>query len=312
MCNDISIPFDQYQRYGIAARAIDALRKNGEPLNILEVGANTHKILGRMLPNDRIVYLDLEIPLEMQGQEDIMVGDATDLSLLDASFDIVVALDVFEHIPHERREAFLRHTCRVARLLTIIGAPFDFPWVVQAERAALDYWDSLFSEPYRWLTEHAENGLPNLDSTSQAVNSLGYHLHTLHHGDVRLWIDFIKGHFAEVYDDSLHPVLSLLYKYYQDHLFETDFSTSTSYRQFLFCSRESIIVNKIRTFFDLLRKASNTENNNGLPIQILRLLPSVALGKVNLNQAIAERDRQISNLIEEHNLIMNFSSWKIK
>ena len=78
MDKDTSIPFDQYQRYGVAAKAINAIRVNNEPLNILEVGANTHRLLGKLLPNDRIVYLDREFPLEMQGYSDVIVGDATD------------------------------------------------------------------------------------------------------------------------------------------------------------------------------------------------------------------------------------------
>jgi hypothetical protein len=177
---------------------------------------------------------------------------------------------------------------------------------------SLGSWDSLFSEPYRWLTEHAENGLPNLDETSKTVESLGYQLHTLQHGDIKLWIDFIKGHFAEVYDESLQPVLSLLYKYYQDHLFDTDFATSTSYRQFLFCSRESTIINEIETIFVALGGTSNSKGSIDIPTQILKLLPSVAAGKLSaINQAIAERDRQIANLIEERNNIMNSISWKI-
>jgi len=306
-----SIPFDQYQRYGIAARAIEALRNNGEPFNILEVGANTHKLLGRLLPNDRIVYLDREIPLEMQVQEDIIVGDATELSLPDASFDVVVALDVFEHIPNERREAFLLHTCRVARLLTIIGAPFNFPWVVQAEREAMDYWNSMFGHPYRWLAEHAENGLPNLDSTTQTVTSFGYSLHTLRHGDVNLWVDFIKGHFAKEYVDALRPSISMFDQYYQDHLFDRDFSSPESYRQFLFCSSDSIVIQEVKTYFDVRGRASGVEVNRDFPMQLLKLLPSIATEKsglngqiAHLNQAVAERDGQIAALY-------NSTSWRV-
>jgi glycosyltransferase involved in cell wall biosynthesis len=309
------IQFDQYQRYGIAARAIEALRKNGEQLNILEVGANTHKLLGRLLPNDRIIYLDREIPLEIQQQSDIIVGDATELTLPDASFDVVVALDVFEHIPTERREAFLSHTCRVARLLTIIGAPFDFPFVIQAEREAIAYWDSLFAHPYRWLAEHAENGLPNLDWTTQTVASMGYHQHTLRHGDVKLWVDFIKGHFAAVYVGSLQPVLSTLYQYYQDHLFEQDFSPSESYRQFVFCSRDSTIIQALKNRFDELKMSPSTNVSSDFPVQILKLIPAVAEELVTKlserDKQLSERDKQLSERDIQIATLLNSTSWRV-
>lgn len=49
-------PFDQWQRYGIAAKAIERLRREGEAFSILEVGANTHRLLGKLLPRDRITF----------------------------------------------------------------------------------------------------------------------------------------------------------------------------------------------------------------------------------------------------------------
>ena len=298
----IPIPFDQYQRYGIAARAIEAIRKNGEPLNILEVGANTHKLLGRLLPNDRIVYLDQEVPLEMQGDGNIIVGDATELSLADASFDAVVALDVFEHIPNDRREAFLLHVCRIARLLTVIGAPFDYPFVVEAEREASDFWQSLFGYPHRWLAEHAENGLPNLDSTIQAVNSLGYQSHTLRHGDIKLWLAFIKGHFAKEYVNSLSPIVSIFDQYYEDHLFEHDFFPNESYRQFVFCSRESSNVQEVKDCFN--QRGGGSEANGELVEQLVKFLPPIAIEKSCLNQVIITRDSEIA-------AILNSRSWRI-
>lgn len=300
MDDSTPIPFDQFQRYGVTARAVERLRKNGQRFNILEVGANSHKLLGRLLPNDRIIYLDREIPQEMQKQEDIIVGDATELSLADGSFDIVVALDVFEHIPKERREAFLRHTCRTARLATIIGAPFDFPSVVAAEREAANYWNTLFDHPYRWLFEHAENGLPNLDCTTQAISSLGYHFHTLKHGDISLWIAFIKGHFAKEYVNTLRPVISMYDCFYKEHLFEQDFSPSESYRQFIFSSHDVTIIQALKDLFDNLSNSCD-QSSNDFQLELLKLLPSVATEKSHIvtqfNGQIAQRDAQLAELL---------------
>ena len=122
--NGIQATFDQFQRYGIFARAVEHLRHVGKVFTILGVGANTHRILGKLLPNDKITCLDREIPVEMQGANDVLIGDATQLDTPDGVFDLVVALDVFEHIESPQREAFLRHISRVSRIATMLGAPF--------------------------------------------------------------------------------------------------------------------------------------------------------------------------------------------
>jgi len=307
MDNCTPIPFDQFQRYGVAARAVEMLRKKGQRFNILEVGANSHKLLGRLLPNDRIIYLDREIPQEMQKHDDIIVGDATELSLADESFDIVVALDVFEHIPKERRDAFLQHTCRTARLVTIIGAPFNFPSVVAAEREALNYWNTLFDHPYRWLFEHAENGLPNLDSTTQIISSMGYNFHTLKHGDIRLWIAFIKGHFAKEYVNTLRPVISMYDNFYKEYLFEQDFSPSESYRQFIFASHDAMTIQTLKDLFDNI-SVSCDQSGIKFQLDILKLLPPIAteksLGSAQFNEQITQRDTQLAELLGTR-------SWKI-
>lgn len=291
-----SVPFDQYQRYGVAVRAIEAVRQQGAPLRILEVGANIHQLLGRLLPNDFIDYLDLEIPENMRGQTNVIVGDATALTLADKSYDIVLSLDVFEHIPQELRGAFLMHTNRVANLLTIVGAPFDSPATVAAELNALDFWNQLFDTPYRWLVEHAENGLPNLDATIQKVTELGYHTFSMVHGDIDLWTAFIKAHFTEVSVGSLPPILSVLYDYYQSHIFEQDFFPAQSYRKFVFSSTDADCLKTIESRFEQFRTIRNGDEGRALTSRLLKLLPAVALEKTYDRKEIAHRDEIIDTL----------------
>ncbi len=271
-----SISFDQYQRYGVAARAIDAVREKGKPLKILEVGSNVHQLLGKLLPGDAIDYLDLEIPEDMRGKANIIVGDATELALMDGSYDVVVALDVYEHIPQERRKAFLSHTCRVARLLTVIGAPFDYPHTIQAEKEASDYWKSLFGEPYRWLHEHALNGLPSLAWSIQQVQGMGYQLSTLKHGEINLWKTLIQGHFAKEYVNALRPVVANYDGYYNEHLFMQDFSPEKSYREFIFASKQIGVIQCVNDLFKAIPASKSDLYSRDFSIKIGDLLSSVS------------------------------------
>lgn len=234
-----AIPFDQAQRYAVTAMAIEALRQPGQTFSILEVGANLYRRLGSLLPRDRIIYLDLEIPADMKADSDVVEGDATALPFFDGSFDVVVALDVLEHIPVPKRRDFLSHTTRVAGLMTIVAAPFDNPQVRAAEADASAFWGRLMSERYRWLAEHVENGLPNLDEIQALLTGLGLHHWSIGHGQLDMWRDMLKGHFSAEAMPELKPAMCALDAFYAKQLLMHDFSDENVYRSFLFCSRDA-------------------------------------------------------------------------
>ena len=276
----VQATFDQFQRYGIIARAIEHLRTSAQSFSILEVGANTHRLLGKLLPHDKITYLDREIPLEMQGASDIILGDATDLNMADKSFDIVIALDVFEHIAPPQRGDFLRHIARVSRFATMLAAPFDSAAVRAAENDACAYWDSLFTEPYRWLTEHAENGLPDLLQTTQHIAELGMsHVH-FSHGNLVLWREMLKAHFAAVSLPDLRAPSASMDAFYRDHLLAGDVGTDESYRQFLFFSTDQSVMARLADFPASLKSAGNLPDMSSI-IDVLRAMQQLALTRKN-------------------------------
>lgn len=237
-----ALTFDQFQRYRTTALAIERLRRSGKwgtSFSILEVGANTHRLLGTMLSTDRITYLDREVPAEMQGASDVIVGDATALDMQDGQFDIVVALDVFEHIDPLRRNDFLHHVNRVSRVATMIAAPFDSEAVCDAEKDANAFWNSLFGTPYRWLTEHAENGLPDLAASNKWLADAHVHVTQLGQGEVGLWSNMMKACFAAEASTDLRSVVAAINRFYREQVFANDFGAAHHYRQFLLCTRDA-------------------------------------------------------------------------
>jgi glycosyltransferase involved in cell wall biosynthesis len=310
MVNEQIIQFDQYQRYKVTANAINELRIDNKPFKILEVGSNVHNLLGKFLPNDKIIYLDLEITPDLKNNNEYIVGDATDLKLDDNSFDIVVALDVYEHIPKERRELFIYHTARVAKLITIVGTPFDSHAVNSKEKEVNDYWKSLFSISYRWLHEHYTNKLPSLDNTKKYISSIGYDCYTVSHGNLELWGDFIKAHFCEVYSSQFQKILPFFYEYYQKYLFEKDFWSEPSYRHFLFFTRNTDLIDKLKFYFDQFKKTSSDQKYNSV-ISFLKEIPLIVNQLANHNNQLADRDRQINDRDHQLDNIQNSMSWKI-
>src|SRR5215210_4298040 len=90
----LSLPFDQHQRYRIVADAIERLREGSGPLRILDVGGGEGIILN-FLPEDRITILDQSADEAGYG---FVRGEATALPFEDESFDYVASVDVYEHI----------------------------------------------------------------------------------------------------------------------------------------------------------------------------------------------------------------------
>src|SRR5207244_8209583 len=147
----VRLPFDRYQRYAFAARVAGALRGGGSPLRILEVGANFHRDLERFLPEERVVYLDVAGASDGSRRDGLVQGDGTASPFADGAFDLVLALDVLEHVPAARRSAFLLEIRRVARRALVLSAPFDDPELVRTETRLNAYFRELHGQDYPWL-----------------------------------------------------------------------------------------------------------------------------------------------------------------
>lgn len=224
--------FDQYQRYKNAEIVINSIREKEERLNILEVGANEHKNLEEFLPNDKVTYLDIVLSEERKNDPAYILGDATRMDIESDSYDIVVALDVYEHVLPERRKAFLSEINRVASRLFIIGAPFDTLGVSESENRVNSVYRCLYGTNHPWLIEHIENGLPQLEQTIKCLNALGCEVDVFSHGSLRLWERLTNIELASVTDVELANYAEKIFDIYNKYAFEADYGDD-SYRHFV-------------------------------------------------------------------------------
>ena len=92
----------------------------------LDIGARDGYLSLRLAERyDKVTAFDLEKPASIPRSLRWVVGDAARLPFPDRSFDLVMCVEVLEHIP----ERFLRRVCaeltRVTRGHLIIGVPYD-------------------------------------------------------------------------------------------------------------------------------------------------------------------------------------------
>lgn len=117
-------------------RSIDEFTTTaGPPASILEVGVGEGHILRRLTtryPSSAAVGIDLpdEHLAKIWEQEGVPaeVGDVTNLRFPDRSFDLVLAIEVLEHVGEPDRA--LREICRVAAGTVVLSVPHEPIWRV--------------------------------------------------------------------------------------------------------------------------------------------------------------------------------------
>lgn len=224
--------FDQYQRYKNAEQIINAIRKNGECFKILEVGSGEFNHLEKFLPDDNITYLDIVLPEEKKNHPSYRLGDASNLDFEDDAFDIIVALDVYEHVPRERRADFLSEIVRVSSRLFVIGAPFDTGEVKETERRVNRAYRAYSHRNHPWLIEHIENGLPVLEETIEYLKQSEYEITAYSHGNLNVWERLMNIHLFSGISQELVTFADQIFDYYNNCHFPVDYS-ETDYRQFI-------------------------------------------------------------------------------
>ncbi|MCT7593183.1 methyltransferase domain-containing protein [Aliarcobacter butzleri] len=298
-----NIPFDQYQRYKTTSLIIENYKDENKSLTILEIGANEHKNLEKFLPDDKIKYLDIQLTDYLKQDENYILADATNMPQIeDDSFDVVIALDVFEHIPQSLRKSFLSELYRVAKGLVVLSGPFDEDRVSNTEKKVNQFYKEKYGEDYIWLKEHIENKLPDLSSTLNYLESdLTCKVDLFSHGSLEIWEKLMQLHFEVAANIRLQNYRMNIDNFYNRYLYKYDIS-DTNYRKFL-------ILNKKRdnNFVPFTKKISN------IPLQDMEFfndfIESLYTLSANFEQSL-EQERFIQLFLEDGKEISEENSIK--
>jgi ubiquinone/menaquinone biosynthesis C-methylase UbiE len=137
---------NHYDKYGSKNRierwmmdgflaTLDRMLTGLDPAKVLEVGVGEGEILqrlGQRFPNASVQGIDLpddKLPIEWERRHvTAEFGDATALRFADGEFDLVLAIEVLEHIPQPERA--LREIARVCNGTLVCSVPFEPIWRV--------------------------------------------------------------------------------------------------------------------------------------------------------------------------------------
>lgn len=156
-------PFDVWHRYRQSAQLIDQLCRNVSGLiKVLDVGCNVVTLLGQMLDAGRVQVVRCDtIDGPVDDPNYIKLEPNAHLPFEDGAFDVVVALEVLEHLPKSNRRRFVDDLMRVTRRGVIFSCPLQSPLVEEAEQVVNDAYQLRHGQPHPFLREHKEFGLPS-------------------------------------------------------------------------------------------------------------------------------------------------------
>lgn len=290
--NLLEMPFDQYQRYRIAADMLKALGiKPGSRL--LEVGGAPGPIEA-FLPGHDVIVTDLNGKREGR----YAIADGSRLPFPDQSFDAVITLDTLEHVPGDRRPDFCSELRRVCRDAIVLSAPFDDPHVELAEDALNSFVRSRFGGDFPTLDEHREHGLPKLEFATDALGQGGFSVATLPSGYLPRWLLGMLFH-HELLASGL-PELPQLHAYYNETVSHLD-ARSPSYRQVLLAARSRPAA-ELNRVVDAMR----AEGDEPAGVVALGSIASVVLARrlpaaggsstAQLEEVISRQERSLADL----------------
>jgi chromosome segregation ATPase len=219
---ELSLPFDQYQRYRLVADLIGSVKPRGERWTVLDVGGRTG-LLRKFLKREQVTLVDPVCP-ERKGTKGYVQGAGQALPFRDGSFDVVCAFDTLEHVPENDRRAFARECARVARHHAILAGPYADPKVVKAEALLRQFLEKKLELEHAYLAEHHELGLPDRAKVEGWLKRArkGTELLSIGHGNLDRWLALMGLSMYLDRDPALRGLAKELNSFYNAALYRSD------------------------------------------------------------------------------------------
>jgi len=230
----MDLMFDQYSRYRACADLLKTVGINSKN-SILDVGSGPECQLGNFLPEADITYVDPLILVDSKVKA--IRGDVFARELDNRQFDIVIAIDVLEHIPAMHRKAFIDRLISLATKSIVLAFPSSDSNVAEEVDKYIDnQYKEIFNKDYPWLDEHGQYGLPSVKNTKSTLEDLGLHCQTIGHGHAP-WLKDLLGYLICIWEvPEMREFCIQISKEFNDKLYKYDFG-APHYREFIVASK---------------------------------------------------------------------------
>lgn len=127
---------------------------------ILEVGSGSLGITPYL--REKIDGLDVDFSGPKTALVNPILGDATSIPFRKNSYDVVIAVDVLEHLNPESRFTTINQMLKVAKKLLVIVVPTG-ELSQKQDRDLYKLWQKIKRDDNQFLAEHTKFGLPSTD-----------------------------------------------------------------------------------------------------------------------------------------------------
>jgi len=299
-----ALPFDLYQRYRFAGEMIRIL----QPVSVLDAGGNLGDsgghlaVSGDFFRNDGREVKIASTDIRHCDHPGHVPGNGLSLPFADRAFELVVSLDVLEHIPPEDRPRFLRELDRVASRWIILGAPFHSPEVEKAEASLVD------DLGLHFLEEHSRFGLPAEEMITTCFSEeYGRHLLRFENGFLPHW-GMMLPLTQLLFSIHNYQIYSAANRYYNEEYYTQD-CRRPGYRTFFLISREPFPGREGEALKSLPGYSPAREAGPGpepqaprpLPFynELLHLMETRSRDTADLHFLLAEREKYAAILLEQ-------------
>lgn len=117
-------------------------------------------------------FADYGAPTTGASVANRLIGDVRALPFDDRQFDVVVAIDLLEHVPPEDRDQAVSEICRVAGTRAVVACPTGADALAGDRRIATRLTAAGRTVP-GWLSEHLENKLPEAAQIAAVCSRYG-------------------------------------------------------------------------------------------------------------------------------------------
>ena len=305
-----SLPFDQYQRYSLASRAVSLLRTGRDDrFRVLDVGGHAFTFDGSasilpirlFLPEDDTVVVDIH---DCQAPGYVR-GSGAALPFVDGCFDVVVSCDTLEHILPLDRPAFLDELLRVSREYVVVAAPFRQPETQLADRILELYISRTLGVTHEALREHLVIEPPRREEVTSFLDSRAAAYVDFPSGYVYHWLIMMMLKHYLISLPETTEIHRMADTFYNSHLSESD-DRSPAYRHVFIVSKSGRRENLQRVRRELTNQTTaNPQDSNGSGSPLLDLLLDFVQlkqetgNKRDLRAEVITKDLRIADLERE-------------
>ena len=152
---------------------VDEIKKLGKNTSILEIGSGGMGIAPYL--KRKITGVDIEFDYPIHPLVEMVKASAVQLPFDSSSFDVVLSVDMLEHLGRDDRRKAIFEMLRVAKKKLLIGTPCGKA-AFEQDKELNKYYRKCFSKNFTFLREQLNFGLPEKEEIRDTIQKTARNL----------------------------------------------------------------------------------------------------------------------------------------